>query len=105
MLIRRPSSVSDRTVETQGLTHPTMFGEPGRGQRLQVGLAVQVGRHDEAAARGGRGGEDHHVRSKLLVVLHLQDVANLGGGGGKNKIIISGFVLLFRICISISSQH
>ena len=103
MLIRRPSSVSDRTVETQGLAHPTMFGEPGRGQRLQVGLAVQVGRHDEAAARGGRGGEDHHVRSKLLVVLHLQDVANLGGT--KKKIIISGFVLLFRICISISSQH
>ena len=102
-MIRRPSSVSDRTVETQGLTHPTMFGEPGRGQRLQVGLAVQVGRHDEAAARGGRGGEDHHVRSKLLVVLHLQDVANLGGT--KKKIIISGFVLQFRICISISSQH
>ena len=102
-MIRRPSSVCDRTVETQGLAHPTMFGEPGRGQRLQVGLAVQVGRHDEAAARGGRGGEDHHVRSKLLVVLHLQDVANLGGT--KKKIIISGFVLQFRICISISSQH
>ena len=78
-----------------------MFGEPGRGQRLQVGLAVQVGRHDEAAARGGRGGEDHHVRSKLLVVLHLQDVANLGGDNEENNYIWICFAI--RICISISS--
>ncbi len=59
------------------MTHPTVFGEPGGGHRLEVRLTVQVGGHHEELAGGGGGGEDHHVRGELVRVLHLQDVSHL----------------------------
>ena len=52
-------------------------GLPHRQLRLEVGLPVQVGRHDVAFARQGGGGEDQQVAGEGLLVLHGHDVAHL----------------------------
>ena len=48
----------------------------GGGQGLQVRFPVQVGRHHEALAAGGRGGEQHEVAGELVVVVHPDNVAH-----------------------------
>ena len=52
-------------------------GLPHRQLRLQVGLAVQVGRHDVTFARQGGGGQHQEVAGESLLVLDGQDVAHL----------------------------
>ena len=52
-------------------------GLPHRQLGLQVGLAVQVGRHDVTFARQGGGGQHQEVAGESLLVLDGQDVAHL----------------------------
>ena len=52
-------------------------GLPHRQLRLQVGLPVQVGRHDVTFPRQGGGGQHQEVAGESLLVLDGQDVAHL----------------------------
>ena len=60
-------------IGTATRSHP---GDGARSLRLEVRLAVEVGRLDEAHAGAVRGLDAHDVGGELLVVAHERDIAD-----------------------------